>query len=235
MVQTDALFLTFFVKAESYGTAFVVTTMDDDQYLVTARHLFKQGCDEWRLSVSKDKKWLELELDLVGVGRGDVDIIVFKCPTALRSSEFKLELGVGGYSLGQDMFFLGFPYKLAGDVGDFLDGLPCAYVKRGVFSMFDASGGHVLYLDAMNNEGFSGGPLLFAPSPLASVQAPLTPGQAPQLRVAGVVSRFRVEHEIVYDRDGNDTGMTVQYNTGIMAAYGMKHVIDIVQQYRPAR
>lgn len=73
--------------------------------------------------------------------------------------------------------------------------------------------------DAINNEGFSGGPLFFYPL-----------GKPTELRVAGVVSKFRVEHEAALDEHGNATTMTVPYNTGFLVAYGIKHALDLIQE-----
>lgn len=220
MIRTDAFFRTFFVKAGAYGTAFVVS-VDGAQLLVTAKHLFESGSARWMLSVFKGGKWESLSLSLVGLGAGEVDIAVFQCPAELQSNEFSLIPAQGDFALGQDVYFLGFPYKLYGNLGSFLDGLPCAFVKKGTLSFFDTRGRQELFIDAISNEGFSGGPVLFFP-----------PSRPNEMRVAGVVSKFREEREAVVSGDGERTEMHVPYNTGILVAYGMKHVLEIARSTR---
>ena len=218
MVLTDAFFRTFFVKAADYGTAFVLT-VDGSQYLVTAKHLFDETEAPAAISVFIANQWKNLALQFIGLGRGEVDVAVFACPKELESSEFKLTPTQGEFTMGQEVHFLGFPYKLWGDVGAFLDGMPCAFVKGGTLSFFDFHGNKALYVDAINNEGFSGGPLVFSP-----------PSRPTEMLVAGVVSKFRVEREPVLDESGQKTGMHVPYNTGLLVAYGMAHVIGIVRR-----
>jgi hypothetical protein len=126
-------------------------------------------------------------------------------------------------AFGQDVYFLGFPYKMWSDVGSIMGGLPCPFAKKGTVSSLGFGDPQVLYIDAINNEGFSGGPLIFSPL-----------GKPTDVRVAGVVSKFRIEHEPVLDEKGNQTGHTVPYNTGFLVAYGVKHALDIIKAGKSA-
>jgi len=222
MVLSDAYFRTFFIKGLQYGTAFVIR-IDDLEYLVTARHLVDTSTPKFNFKVFAHDAWSEVEAMAVGHGVGEVDISLYECPPSLGSTEFTLVPAEGTFALGQDMFFLGFPYMMWGNLRAFLDGRPCAFVKRGTLSFFDAYGQRTLFIDAINNEGFSGGPLLFYP--------PDNPGQ---MFVAGVVSKFKVEHEAVLDEHGEVTAMQVPYNTGFMVAYGMANVVNIIHRARGA-
>lgn len=125
---------------------------------------------------------------------------------------------MGEITLGHEVYFLGFPYKMWGDVGKFMGGLPCPFAKKGMLSSLSLGKPQVLYVDAINNEGFSGGPLFFYPM-----------GRPNELRIAGVVSKFRVEEEPVLAADGSPTGMRVQYNTGFLVAYSINHVLEIIR------
>ena len=222
MVLSDAYFRTFFVKGLQYGTAFVIR-IDSHEYLVTARHLVDPTASMFNFKVFANDAWSEVEALAVGHGSGEIDISLYECPPALRSAEFTLLPAEGGFALGQDMFFLGFPYKMWGNLRAFLDGRPCAFVKRGTLSFFDTYGERTLFVDAINNEGFSGGPLLFYP-----------PADPRRMFVAGIVSKFKVEHEPVIDERGEVTAMQVPYNTGFMVAYGMANVINIIHRARGA-
>ena len=83
-------------------------------------------------------------------------------------------------------------------------------------------GAKVLYVDATNNPGFSGGPLFFT----------LFQNSRHTVHVAGIVPRFRVEQAPVIDVNGNKPGMTVDDNTGIMLSYDFEHARDLVTAHR---
>jgi hypothetical protein len=59
------------------------------------------------------------------------------------------------------VFFLGFPLSLYTDVEALNNGYPLAFVKKGICAgIFGNGPEQILYVDAMNTKGFSGGPLL---------------------------------------------------------------------------
>ncbi|WP_338524778.1 serine protease [Pseudomonas batumici] len=217
MILTNILYRTFFIKAEQYGTAFTIE-VDDAEYLVTARHLLNSNDGEPIIRIFRENAWLEVKTKLVGHGRGEIDISILQLSTRLTDVEFVVTPSIGEIVLGQDVYFLGFPYKMWGDVGSLMDGLPCPFAKKGTLSSISVTKPQVMYVDAINNEGFSGGPLFFYPA-----------GKPNELRIAGVVSKFRVEHEVVLDEEGNPTQMTVPYNTGFLVAYSINHVLEIIR------
>jgi hypothetical protein len=128
-------------------------------------------------------------------------------------------LGFGEIAIGQDVYFLGFPYKLWTDYGALSAGLPGPFLKKGTLSAVSFEYPKTLHIDAINNEGFSGGPLYF-----------FKDGNPRDVRVAGVVSKYRTEHEPVIDEQGNPTNLKVAYNTGFMVAYDIKHALDIIAE-----
>ena len=217
MIQTNILYRTFFIKAAQYGTAFTMN-VDDIEYLVTAKHLLNASEREFELQIFHDKKWLRGIATVVGHARGEIDISVLRVDSRLTPPGFNVTPSMGDLALGQDVFFLGFPYKMWGDVGSFMGGLPCPFAKKGTLSSLSFETPQVLYVDAINNEGFSGGPLFFYPM-----------GKPNELRIAGVVSKFRVEQEAVLDEHGDPTKMTVPYNTGFLVAYGIKHAFELIR------
>lgn len=77
----------------------------------------------------------------------------------------------------------------------------------------------MLYVDAINNEGFSGGPLYFFRN-----------GDLNDPRIAGVVSKFKIEREVVLDAEGQSTGMSVPYNTGFLVAYDIQQALNLILQ-----
>lgn len=217
MVPSNILFRTFFVKAEQYGTAFTLE-IGGEEFLVTARHLLDESKADTQIQIFHSERWHTLPARVVGHGKGEIDISVLKLQQRLSRAELAVNPTIAGLALGQDVYFLGFPYKLWSNVGDLLGGMPCAYAKKGTVSAYQMHDPQVMHIDAINNEGFSGGPLFFY-----SHQNP------EELRVAGVVSKFRIEHEHVLDASGEQTPMTVPYNTGFLVAYGSKHILGIIE------
>lgn len=205
-MTSNVFFRTFFVKFEAYGTAFTIDHKGKE-YLVTAKHLLNIHTDHYSVNIYLQKKWNSFPLELVGHGRGDLDVSVFRFIGMDRfvPEEYPLSLDSSGIFVGQDMFFAGFPYKMHVDYGEELFGnRPGAFIKKGTISSFNSSD-QTLYLDAINNEGFSGGPIFYRPND----------GSVPA-KVVGVVSRFREESERVIDSKGEFTGEVVKYNTGFL-------------------
>jgi len=205
----------FFVRGERYGTAFSLD-VDGRQYLISARHVV--GCESVReLKLFINKQWIDFPTTVVGVGRGEIDITVL-APSQRLSEDIKLEPSLA-LMLGQDVYFAGFPMKMHANAGELMYGRPMPFVKKGTLSAGWDPDDHVkrLYVDAINNEGFSGGPLVF--------QEHITG----KLKVAAVVSKYKTEDEPVLDKDGEETGMTVKYNTGFLVAYSIKHALDLIK------
>jgi hypothetical protein len=217
MVLSNILYRTFFIKAEQYGTAFTLE-VDGSEYLITARHLVDTTKSSFNLRLFLHEKWHDIPVQVVGHGKGEIDISVLKLPFQLtKAGEIQVFPTIANLALGQDIYFLGFPYKMWGNVGAAMGGMPCAFAKKGTVSSLGWCEPQVLYVDAINNEGFSGGPLFFYPL-----------GQPTKVHLAGVVSKFKIEFEPVIDAHGGETGMTISYNTGFLVAYGSKHVLEII-------
>lgn len=216
MVVSNILLRTFFIKADQYGSAFTLD-VDGQEYLVTAKHLLNTSLSQFPLRIFLNEKWQELPATVIGHGQGEIDISVLKLANRMTPPEFEVIPTIADLVLGQDAYFLGFPYKMWGNVGLFLGGMPCAFAKKGTISFYGLDNPQIIYVDAINNEGFSGGPLIFYPH-----------GRPTEVRIAGVVSKYRVEYETVIDSNGDGTCMTVPYNTGFLVAYGAKHILSII-------
>ena len=222
MVLTNILYRTFFIRAAQYGTAFTLE-VDGTQYLITARHLLVDATEEVELQIMHDKKWLKGRATVVGLGEGEVDIAVLQIEARLTPPGFDVTPSTSDMFLGQEVYFLGFPYKMWAEFGELMANLPGPFVKKGTLSSVQFGNPQMLYVDAINNEGFSGGPLYFFPQ-----------NQKNELRIAGVVSKYITDYEVVIDAEGNRTDMSVPYNTGFLIAYGIKHALEIIKQQQNA-
>lgn len=223
MITINILKRVFFIKAEQYGTAFTLD-INEQEYLITARHLLGEGIVKGsdkkvsiRLFISK--KWHEITAELIGHGNGEIDISVLKLPHRLSHPGYIVNPTIKDLALGQDVFFLGFPYKMWSNVENFLGGLPCPFVKKGAVSSIEHDSPQKIYVDAINNEGFSGGPLCFYPYDNHNM-----------VHIAGVVVNYKIENEPVIDLNDEDTGFRVAYNTGFLVAYNIKYVFEIIDR-----
>jgi Trypsin-like peptidase domain len=218
MITANVYNRVFFVKATEYGTAFAID-YERKQYLVTARHLVNTEKQEV-IKFLINRNWIDLEVELVGLGSGEIDIAVFRTNVLLCPKEFLLEPSSKDIVVSQDVFFVGYPYKMWTDAGNAFKGRPFPFVKKGILSSTPMGDDGIprLYIDALNNPGFSGGPIVFRP-----------PGRA-EFRIAGVVSKFRIEFEKVIDPNGDRTEMTVAYNTGFLLGYDIFEAIKIIER-----
>ena len=98
----------------------------------------------------------KVQVNLIGHARSNVDISVLTANIQL-SAPLPLELA-NSIILGQDVYFLGFPYSIGSDTGINRDYL-IPFVKKGILSAMDSKS-HIFYLDGHNNPGFSGGPVV---------------------------------------------------------------------------
>jgi len=123
-----------------------------------------------------------------------------------------ISLTSDGMAYSEDMFFLGYPYGLGMTI-DAQVQLPI--VKKAILSGSDSQTGgglHTMYLDGLNNPGFSGGPVVtmrFNPP-----------------RIVGVISGYRVDWQQLLVNKLPDPSLSVQTNSGIIIAYDIKHAVE---------
>jgi len=221
MITANILNRTLFIRAEAYGSAFVID-VDGNEYIVTARHLLPVGSKLNSLMIRRKGAWIAHPVEEVGRARGEIDIAVLKTHTKLVVGYLPAPADSKGLALGQDVLFAGFPYKLEGQAGALQDGRPLSYVKKGTVSVLGSPQHPAIVLDALNNEGFSGGPVVFCP----------IGSQPTDIRIAAVVSKYRTESEPVVDCDGKPTGASVGYNTGFLYAFDIGHAVDLINRHR---
>lgn len=254
---TAALFRTFMIQTSvERGTAFSID-VDNREYWITAKHLFtgvKSGpagtFTEKRINASllvpqsaddrgHDQQWLTDTFSVLDPGK-DIDILVLVPSHLLLDFPvgFSLNSGTAGVGFGAECEFLGFPY--GGGWKAHLDSgkavwLP--YVKHCAVSAQINEEVHVWVLDGINNEGFSGGPVLF--------------GTGTAQKVFAVISGFHQEAlEVlpVQSTDGSPTGFVprppelpgskvnkeqrqvVNANSGFIIAFDIQPAIETINR-----
>lgn len=190
---------------KSMGTSFTIE-VDGKQYLITAKHVLNTLTREDEIEIFKDKKWQKLKVFPIFCKDNDVDIIALSFNLKNITPIMNIEVGGAGLTVGQDVYFLGFPYGFIADSYDLNNGYPFPFAKKGIVSAMDFSN-FKLFIDAHNNRGFSGGPVFFVTSNKFDVH------------VCGVAHGF-IE-------DNKETGE----NSGIGIVYQIKPIVDAVKEY----
>lgn len=178
-VTTAALYRTFMIHTVfGLGTAFSID-VDKREYWITAKHMLtgiKSGpagaytaksatvsllSQKGESIQGRDQQWVTETFAVMDPGK-DIDILVLVPTHALLPAEGSLNVDPGGIGFGADCEFVGFPYgggwKAHTDT-DTLLWLP--YVKHCTVSGEISEPVRLWVLDGINNEGFSGGPVLF--------------------------------------------------------------------------
>lgn len=196
------------------GTCFVFDHRNK-QYLITARHVVEGIKDDDIVQISVNENWHPIKVKLVG--HSDVDVSVLATSEKLAHPEMIMEPAIGGFYIGQEVFFVGFPLEMQGSRVD--SPFPVPLLKRAIISGGNAvSAREPFYLDGHNNPGFSGAPVYLK-----------IPGEQ-RYRVSMIVASYTATKDPVYDRNEQPTDMTVWSNSGIMAAYSIKEAIDLIEQ-----
>jgi trypsin-like peptidase len=220
------------------GTSFTIE-VDEKQYLITAKHLVTALNSEDTVQIRKDDHWLPVK---VKVFRCDdpIDIAVL-VPPAQITVHFPLEPTIEGIRLSQDVFFLGFPYGIF----SMLELHPIPFIKKAIMSaLTNENGIGRIFLDGHNNQGFSGGPIVFrdlrrnnevykVAGVISGYRFDITPVATPEKIKREQVKPEDIAQARLFEKDGhlfrlNDTEMQVRFNTGIVHGYSIKHAIDLI-------
>ncbi len=216
MITTNAIQRTFHIKiGESTGTCFTVD-VDGRQYLVTAKHVVENLNGACSIEIYHEKQWKSIDVTVVGHCDKGIDISVLTANFQI-SPTHQLEPTSAGLVYGQDVYFLGFPYGMSGELGEINSDFPLPFVKRALVSnMIFENDTHICFLDGHNNPGFSGVPVVFK-----------EPGKQ-DYKVCSVISGYRYAKEPIYQGD-NPVPLELRANTGIVITYGIQHAVDLIK------
>ena len=145
------------------GSAFLVE-VDSVEYICTARHTFDKFTSG-EIDVHHGRNWIREPVEVVGVGKGDDDVIVFRWVRQYRkvnSGDHPIQTSNEGMVFTQEAFVLGYPFRWENSVPEEVSkGWPFPIAKRTIIAGWpshDLSGG--ILLDCQVNPGFSGGPVV---------------------------------------------------------------------------
>ena len=226
MVPTQVFLRTFHIAWGNFtGTAFAIDR-DGKQYLVTARHVVKGVESGDTIKISNKQKWHEIAVNVVGIGKGDVDVSVLACPLLLAAPDLTLIASMGGLVYGQEVMFLGFPFGWDSSSKGLTSGFPLPFVKSGIVSAITLESPKSIYVDGHGNKGFSGGPVVFVRN-----------GQPKKTyQVAGVVSYYprpllepirNKDGEVILDSHGKPTAYFAE-NPGLVVAHHIGYATELI-------
>ena len=182
-------------------------------YLVTARH-FATGLPDTNATIKwrKSGSWFDLKtVRTIYPSSSDVDIAIFEITLSAKS---------GNLTMGQQVYFLGFPWGIGSKFGTksvIMTEAP--FIKRGTMSAVDGSDPNavVMYIDGFNNPGFSGGPLVYWDF------------NDRKCRIFGVVKGYRKDRAKI-TVNGEDIETNILVNSGILIGYSISHVIETLNK-----
>lgn len=228
MITTNVLQRCFMVSCgDSQGTCFTID-VDNRQYIITVRHVvesfYSQRCP---LVIHKnEEEYFRVPVEPVGCYidekcKNKDGVSVF-APKQQISVTYPLPPDRDGISMYDDVYILGFPYGVHGGVGpqsvDNLNaGFPLPVGKSGILSAsYDEEG--VMFLDAYNMSGFSGGPVVMKSSK--------------KYKVVGIVKGYSSQEAPIYQVLGGEEKELPAYfweNTGLTFAYDIRHAVELIQ------
>jgi hypothetical protein len=254
-VPTAAILTRTRMVQSQYGRASIFSIdVDQREYWVTAKHVVS-GRRHPPYGVIADKsialrilnpsgegeQWLSETFSVIDPGDG-IDIVVLAAAKPILHNPVpSLPTGANQLFLGGDCEFLGFPYGSGWRAGTGTQSFWMPYVKHCTVSSFWWSSSpdskRVWVLDGINNEGFSGGPVIF--------------GTGLQQKIFAVVSGYHTEPaEVVpYDAarrapekkhrdepssqpfDDKAHGREkVNVNSGFIVAFDIEYAVDAIKK-----
>jgi hypothetical protein len=219
------------------GSAFSID-VDQREYWITAKHVLTGAshppygfitAKSASLRVldpgGQEEKWVPVTFSVLDPGK-DIDIVVLVAPTPLLQNPLpSVATSSAGVSLGSECEFLGFPYG-GGWRANFDNGQPfwMPFVKHCFVSALANKELKVWVLDGINNDGFSGGPVLWR--------------TGPDQRIMAVISGYRIEPADVIPSAAHTSAQKpkiaprgkVNLNSGFIIAFDIQPAIDVIQK-----
>jgi hypothetical protein len=216
LVNNSIVESVFFIKIdESTGSSFTIT-IKDEQYLISARHLFNNYIhnEEVTINLFHQEIWKTVKGNILHHSNPLIDVSVFRLPYAIAPKYiFSTSTNL---MYGQDVFMLGFPYGHYQEVGEMNRNYPMAFIKKACFSSARKSidEGVILFFDGHNNKGFSGGPIAHydGNTNIASIHA--------------IISGYIPQEGSINTPFGD---WKYNENSGIVVSYSIKHAIEIIE------
>ena len=143
------------------GSAFVVE-VDGEEFICTAAHVF-DGAAPAKIEIRYDRKWLPVDVHVVGMGSPADDVLVLAATAGFRRIErgaLVVQTSRAEMVITQDAFLLGYPFGWEAYATDVGGDWPFPTVKRAIIAGLPTDEHpRKILLDCQSNPGFSGGPI----------------------------------------------------------------------------
>lgn len=234
---TNTLSRVMMVQSKYFAGTIFSIDVDKREYWITAKHILTGAKHPPFGSIAdksvtlrilnpggQGKQWVSEPFSVINSGE-DIDIVVLAAPQPLLKDPLpSVATGSRGVLLGGDCEFLGYPSGVGGAWrGIFENGKSqwMPFIKHCTVSAESLADKRIWFLDGINNEGFSGGPVIF-----------LT---GPQQKILGVVSGYYTEpSEVIADvpvpPHPKEPKEIVNVNSGFFAAFDISYAIDAIQK-----
>lgn len=205
------------------GTCFVIE-FKNEYLLVTAKHLFKRNVksgDSTNIQLLMEKVY-SLKSKVYFHEKKLVDIAILRLQINKSAKHLDILPKPNHITpLGRECYFLGYPLNR---LGTLYKGRTFPFVKRGIVSAWQKEGDiEYLLLDAHNNPGFSGGPIITFDNQSDKINSQY---------LLGVISGYRIQNN---PHIFNNTSLltmsfkgNIQENSGILVAMPSNYVLDIL-------
>jgi hypothetical protein len=192
-------------------------------HFITAAHVLEgmpQGKNN-NLYMFKENQWRQLDVIPYYVEQrpyreGDIDLAIVKTQIPVSEKEPTINLSPANMIIGQDVYFLGFPY-FGGGINHrpeaFNEGFPLPFIKKATLSAMHHP---VIYLDGHNNPGFSGGPVMFWDH------------QEKKRKILGVISAYLTQSGEIKKIETSAKEF-YRENSGIGIAYNINLITDLIE------
>jgi hypothetical protein len=233
MPTTNVLFRVLMIKSPTdIGSMFSVE-VDNREYWVTAKHLLT-GAKHPPLGVVSDKavtlsvldptvaeeRWVAQKFSVIDPGK-DIDIVVLAPERSIQVVPIpSLPMSVESVGIGGECEFLGFPFATTW-MSVWTNGASykMPFIKHCYVSGEIPSPLRIWVLDGINNDGFSGGPVVF--------------DTGPRQKIFAVVSGYRTESTDVIpvpvpsERPPNANNPTGSQSSGLPNPVQYKPVVNV--------
>lgn len=222
MVNSKVLLRVLRIRfGNSVGTAFTIER-NGIQFIVTAKHLFRDQSfpNRGMISLLLDSQYHEMSADIRYPSNDKVDIAVIRLnPYCEVTQKFNNGISSNGVTIGQDVYFLGFPYEYDMIVAKFPNHTrPVPFVNKACFSAI-MDGGNTFFLDGINNPGFSGSPVCFE-------------SIGNEISILGVVSGYRNDKQMLVSPGNLQTGYYINSNSGIIVVARIEPALEVADNWK---
>jgi hypothetical protein len=241
---------TFMVQSVKDRGAIFSIDVDDREYWITAKHILtgakhppygNYDSSSATLDIlnpgMEGQQWITESFSVIDPGK-DIDILVLATAKPLLGKPSILNTGSAGVTMGGECAFLGFPYGGGWRVAVAKDKpVWFPYVKHCFVSSLVPQDGKFWVLDGINNQGFSGGPVLYNTGPQQTVFAVISgyhtePADViPESPAIPTPTGLPIQETKPVPQKADSHGKeTVNVNSGFIIAFDLQPAIDAIRK-----